>query len=136
MHWFSRSTKKEKDLNDAKVPVSLKLLDLKMNEFRSEMTTYRLETKAEFTQVRADINQGRMEFSHLKAEVKSDIAALLHEIRVINAAMQAKIDKVLAIVEEQNTRNRYAMDGYTIVYEKLQETDARLERIEKHLFGA
>jgi hypothetical protein len=84
----------------------------------------------------ATLKERDVKFEAMLAESTSRLEKQINEIRIISAKTQEKVDKTYAIVEEQNSRNRYAMDGYTIVYEKLQETDARLGRIEKHLFGS
>ncbi len=160
-------------MTDEKVPVSLKLLEHKSKEIRSEITTHRVETKSDFAEVKAEIAalrtqsdarfekmlrdaeanraasdakfkamfedmraQSKVEFEEMRAELNIRFDKQLYDFKIISSVTQEKIDKTYAIVEEQNTRNRYAMDGYTIVYEKLQETDARLGRIEKHLFGS
>lgn len=94
-------------MRDDKVPVTVKLLDLRIAEVKGEITTHRLETKAEFAKIDARFD----------------------ELRTLSI-------KTLATVEEQNARNRFALDGYTQVYEKLIEMDSRVERIEKHIFGA
>ncbi|MBY0384492.1 hypothetical protein K2X05_04970 [bacterium] len=94
-------------MRDYKVPATVKLLDLRIAEVKGEITTHRLETRAEFAKIDARFD----------------------ELRTLSL-------KTLATVEEQNARNRFALDGYTQVYEKLIEMDSRVERIEKHIFGA
>lgn len=112
-------------MRDDKVPVTLKLLDLRIAEVKGEITTHRLETKAEFSKVASQLDAIDKRFDEAQAHFDAKFEALF----TLNA-------KTLAIVEEQNARNRFALDGYTLVYEKQLETDARLARIEKHIFGA
>jgi hypothetical protein len=116
-------------MRDEKVPVSLKLLNAKMAEVKGEVTTHRLETKAEFTKIDARFNAMEQRFDGKINTLTAHIDAKFEALFTLNA-------KTLAIVEEQNARNRFALDGYTLVYEKQLETDARLARIEKHIFGA
>jgi chromosome segregation ATPase len=47
--------------------------------------------------------------------------------------IETKIVQVKVTVEEQNDRNKAALDGYITVYEKLIEHDGRFQRIEKHI---
>ncbi len=151
-------------MRDDKVPVTLKLLDLRTAEVKGQITTHRLETKAEFAKVevrfieishRFDAADKRFDdmdkrFNGMDAkfdafeqrfdafEQKIDAKFDAHAVK-FDAKFESLITlnmKTLAIVEEQNARNKFALDGYTLVYEKMIETDARLARIEKYIFGA
>ena len=155
-------------MRDDKVPVSLKLLDLRIAEVKGEITTHRLETKAEFAKIDSRFDQIDRKFDAIDQRfatidqqfatidqrfdaVDQKIDGKFNEaMKTFNArfdemmnfsnakfeAMQTAITRNQAIIEEQNARNRFALDGYTLVYEKQLETDARLARIEKHIFGA
>jgi hypothetical protein len=126
-------------MRDDKVPITLKLLDLRMDEVKGEITTHRLETKAEFTKIDTQFDQIDRKFDAKFNEAMRAFSARFDEMmNFSNAkfeAMQTAITRNQAIIEEQNARNRFALDGYTQVYEKQLETDARLARIEKHIFG-
>ena len=141
-------------MRDDKVPVSLKLLDLRIAEVKGEITTHRLETKAEFAKIDTRFDQIDRKFDAIDQRfdaMDQKIDGKFNEaMRTFNArfdemmnfsnakfeAMHTAITRNQAIIEEQNARNRFALDGYTLVYEKQLETDARLARIEKHIFGA
>ncbi len=129
-------------MRDDKVPVTLKLLDLRMAEVKGEVTTHRLETKAEFAKIDARFEQIDQRFTSIDQKFDAMEQKFDGKFNTLIAHMDAKFEalytlntKTLAIVEEQNARNRFALDGYTLVYEKQLETDARLARIEKHIFG-
>ena len=129
-------------MRDDKVPVTLKLLDLRMAEVKGEVTTHRLETKAEFAKIDARFEQIDQRFTSIDQKFDAMEQKFDGKFNTLIAHMDAKFEalytlntKTLAIVEEQNACNRFALDGYTLVYEKQLETDARLARIEKHIFG-
>ena len=71
------------------IPVTTRHLELVKQELKSDITTLRLETKSGFTKMEADM-------SHVKSAVF----------------------QMQALLEEQNSRNRIALDGYAAVYEK------------------
>ncbi len=57
-------------------------------------------------------------------------------------AVDARFERIESILlsmkvllEEQNSRNRYVLDGYNFIYEKSERSEKRLVRIEKKVFG-
>lgn len=68
-------------------------------------------------------------------EVKSDITSLRLETKVGLEVVQGQMTKMMVLLEEQNDRNRVALDGYAAVYEKFIDSDNRLEKLEEHAFG-
>lgn len=95
------------------IPVTKRLLDLTKQELKGEMSTLQLDTKA------------------LRLEMKAGFAKVDTKFE----ALQTQLTRMLVMMEEQNDRNRVVMDGYTIVYEKLQEHDCRFDSIERHILG-
>ncbi len=57
----------------------------------------------------------RSEFSGLFGGMKSEITGMKSDI----SGMKSELHRVALLVEEQNARNRYVMDGYTQMYELL-----------------
>ena len=99
-------------------------LKLDISSVRSEVKSVRSEVKS----VRAEVKSVRAEVESVRSEVKSVRA----EVKALDAKLDAKFDQVLsaihrvtAIVEEQENRNKYVLDGYTAI------TD-RQDRFEKH----
>lgn len=114
--------KKEGDL-----PVTKRLLDLKIQEVKGDISGLRLEIKAGFAKMDARF-------------LAQDAKFLAQDARFAEAdarfeSMQAQLAKMMVIIEEQNDRNRVALDGYMAVYEKFQDTGKRLGHLEKSLFG-
>jgi len=89
------------------VPVALRHLELVKQELKSDITTSRLETKSGFTKMEADISQ-----------------------------VKSAVFQMQALLEEQNSRNRVALDGYATVYEKQISIEERVGKLEKRVFGA
>ena len=71
-----------------------------------------------FQKIRSEFSGLRSEFSGLKSEfsiLKSEIHGVKSEIH----GMKSELHRVALLVEEQNARNKYVMDGYTQLYELL-----------------
>ncbi len=101
-----KPSKIKKPLMDKDLPVTKRLLDLKVQEVKGEITSLRLEVKAGFTKVDS-------KFEEIKVQ----------------------ITKMMVLLEEQSDRNRVALDGYATVYEKFNDTEDRLEKLEVRTFG-
>ncbi len=108
---MAKSTKALKPLNEATLPVSKRHLQLVQKKIEGDLTTLRLENRKEFQRI--DVR-----FAQIDTQL---------------ASLDTKITKMLVIIEEQNDRNRVAMDGFMTVYEKLIEHEKRFQKIEKHV---
>ena len=119
----------KKPVGDRDLPVTKRLLDLKIQEVKSEMTSLRLEMRAGFKKVDARFSGVDSDISNLKADV-AEIKADLADVKVQISSMQTQMTRMMVILEEQNDRNRAALDGYSIVYERFNDTDDRLNYLE------
>ncbi len=88
------------------IPITKRLLDLTKQELKSDITSLRMEMKSGFSNVGAEI---------------SDVKAAVFRIE--------------ALVEEQNSRNRFVLDGFTSLHDKQDSGDKRIGNLEKTVFG-
>nr|MBY0384405.1 hypothetical protein [bacterium] len=109
---------------DRELPVTKRLLDLKIQEFKGDITSLRLEMKADFTKV-----DGKIE------SLRSQMNVGFQEQDAKFEALDTKITKMMVLLEDQNDRNRATLDANTHVYEKIVENDSRVEKLEERVFG-
>jgi uncharacterized protein YqgV (UPF0045/DUF77 family) len=95
------------------VPVTLRHLELVKQELKSDIASVRLDT------------------SSLRLEMKAGFTKMEADVSQVKSA----VFQMQALLEEQNSRNRVALDGYTVVYEKQKSTEDRLKKLEKKVFG-
>lgn len=114
-------------LRSGDVLVTQKMLSETKGELKSDITSVRLEVKAlreemngRFAQVDARFTQMDSKISNMDAKLETVIAA---------------IHRTNALVEEQNSRNRVVLDGYTSLYDHQVHTNKRLDAVEKIVFG-
>jgi hypothetical protein len=124
---MKKQTKKPKTLvkikepkKDRELPATKRLLDLKIQEVKGDVTSLRLEMKAGFTKVDA-------KFSEVKSEV-TDVKAQL-------TALNTKITKMMILMEDQNDRNLAANDRNALIYQRIVDNDYRFEKLEEQVFG-
>jgi chromosome segregation ATPase len=67
------------------------------------------------------------------AHMRKDMGIMSTQIDQIKSSLDqtnSKIDRVLALVEEQNSRNRYVLDGYSTMYESHKTLESRINKLE------
>lgn len=137
-----KTTKLKKPKRDAELPVTKRLLDLTKQELKGDISTLRLEMKAEFAKLdarfssidaRFDSQDAR--FSSIDARFDSQdarFASIDHRFEEISTQLK----KMTVILEEQNDRNRAALDGYAAVYGKHFLLEDRIIKLEQRTFGS
>lgn len=127
---------------DGELYVTKRLLDLTKKELKSDITQLRMEMKAGFTKVEGKLSGLSEEISSLRTDMQVGFAKLSSDINTLTAKMEAGLAesramfaKVVAISEEQNERNKVVLDSYGLVYDKLNNHDERLKKVEKHALG-
>jgi len=96
------------------------------------LVSSRLEKKVD-TKKSSEVPATKGMIDETRAELKSDITSLSLEMKSGFTAVDAKIEKVLAavhsvkaLVEDQEARNKYVLDGHTNLHD-------RQDRMEKEL---
>jgi len=100
-------------IKDRDLPVTKRLLDLTRQELQGEISSLRLEMRSGFASIDARFQKQDSKFE----------------------AIQTQITKIMIILEDQNDRNRAALDGYAAVYERFIDTEKRIRKKEKSVFG-
>ena len=68
-------------------------------------------------------------------KITKRITALQLEMKAGFANLDSKFSGMMILLEEQNARNRFVLDGYTSIHDKQISTDKRIEEIEIKVFG-
>lgn len=119
-------------------------LELRSVETRLTAKQNALEEKIDAVEARLNAKIDAVE-ARLNAKIDAVEARLNAKIDAVEAKLDAKITKldsklelvlaavhrVAALVEEQNSRNRYVLDGYASLYDAQEDIKARLEKLEK-----
>lgn len=121
----------------AKIDARFGQVDARFEEMdaRFEQVDARFEQiDARFEQIDARFERVDGQFAKIDSRF-STVDSEFKSIRSELAEVKAGIYKVIALVEEQNHRNKVVLDSYGLVYDKLHDHDDRLQKIEKHTFG-
>lgn len=121
------------------------------NEMRSEMTSFKDEMRSEMASFKDEMKFEMASFTagmiSFKDEIKSEVNSFRGEIKIlredisrIDHKMDSRFDKVLAevhrigvLVEEQNARNKFVLDGYAVLYDRQGKVEQQVHSFEKTL---
>jgi hypothetical protein len=106
-----KATKTLRPKKSSALPVTQKNLDETRAELKSEITTLRLDMNAGFKKMQS-------EMAAMKSEMKSDFARL-----------ESMAHRILAVVEEQNAKFTFALDGYTAVDHRIDELEKKTKDV-------
>jgi len=74
----------------------------------------------------------------VRDELKTDISSVRFEIKSFRSEMDSRFQKVISeihrvgvLVESQHAENRYVLDGYTSLNDRLEVVEKRTNEIEK-----
>jgi chromosome segregation ATPase len=145
---MKKSKKSTAPKKSGQIPATQKMLDLAKRELKSQMTSIQLEMRGQFKGVdgrfkslEAHFNDVDARFNKVDARFK-DVDARFDKVDARFDSMDAKIETLIAAVhksnanvEEQNARNLYVLDGYSSIYDSQVALKARVENLEKSVFG-
>ena len=119
---MSKASKISKPIKSKDVPVTEAMLYLVRDELKSHIISHEsrfdsIDKRFESIDKRFDSFELRIESMFSKIDAKLD-------------KMQAEIHRSNLIAEEQNSRNKFVMDGYTSVYYRCEENEKRINEVE------
>lgn len=99
-------------------------LDETRGELKAQIISSEIKLSGKIETLRSDVD---IKIQDLRTELKAEIAEVrsdLSEIKTEVKNIQSGIHRIIALVEEQNARNLYVLDGYQSLYD-------RQDRVEK-----
>lgn len=125
--------KKNRDL-----PATIGHLDRVSRELKGEISSNRHEISALAKTVQALESKMDSRFEAFEARMEARFEVFEKRMDARFSRIDAKIERMLALYKEQNTRNKYVMDGYTTVHhaqielaEKYEELEQQLKRVDR-----
>jgi chromosome segregation ATPase len=108
-----------------------KFLGLEQRLDRVEIRLDKLEVRMDSLERRMDRLEERMDglgqrMDRLEFEIKKGFS----EIKEMILGLTPQVHRQTALYEEQNSCNRFVLDGYAQLYEEQKKINARLERLE------
>lgn len=116
------------------VPATQRHLELVRQELKSDITSFHLEMRAGFQAMDARFQSIDARFF----DMDSRFTKIDGQFLAIDARFE-RLESILlsmkAMMEEQNSRNRYVLDGYNFLFDKAERSEKRLQLVEKKVFG-
>lgn len=109
------------------LPATKKMLRETERKLGSKITSVELKMKSGFEQMKSEFALMRAQF----AKIDSQFSSIRSDIQ----ALASKVHQSLAASEEVNAKSTFALDGYTSVYYSQGAIKARVENLEKAVYG-
>ena len=109
-----KSSKSKRPVRSKQVPATTSML-----YEMEERVNHRMD--AGFERLRGEMNSG---FRDLKSEIHG-VKSEIHEMKSEIHGIKSEMHRVALLVEEQNARNKYVMDGYAQLYELINSRNQR-----------
>ena len=107
------------------IPTTQEMLYEVRDELKSDTQALRHEMNSKFAKIDSKFAKIDSKF----AEMNSQIQELHSEIQSVHSA----VHRVALLMEEQNARNKYVLDGYTSLNDRLEEQSQEIAHINKNL---
>ncbi|MBY0386360.1 hypothetical protein K2X05_14485 [bacterium] len=98
-----------------------------------EQRFHKLEQKIDHKFAEIDSRFAKVE--NRLENIEKSLEAMRLEMKADREASDAKFSKMFAIYEEQNDRNKIVLDAYGLAYDKIDNHDQRIGKIEVRLWG-
>lgn len=124
---IAKKKKKSPTLKSKDLPATQGMVLKLQAQVKADLRSLEKKTEAQFKQVDARFKLVDARFDQVDArlsQVESQIAAVLSEVH-----------RIALMMEEQNSRNRYVLEGYDQVYQRQErlekEVENRLQAVEQ-----
>lgn len=111
---------------DAKISAVENRLSAKISTLESRLTAVENRLDARICAVEHRLDSLDKKIDSVKSEILSKMNSGFEKL-------SAQIHRIALIVEEQNARNKFALDGYVIVHEKQNILEKRVNEIEDNI---
>jgi len=126
-----KSAARKRPVRSGNVPATKAMLDKLEGKLTHELASLRLEFKSRFKQVDAKFEQLDSRFTAIDARFEqldsrfTAIDARFDKMESQFEAVLAAVHRVGLLVEEQNARNKFVLDGYASLNDRIEKLERR-----------
>lgn len=120
-----KTLKKSKAIKLKSTPPVLKTSDLPVTQLM--LTTVHKQIKASINSLE---KKQEARFNHVDARF-NQVDARFNEMESTMQTMMSEMQRIAVLMEEQNSRNKFVLDGYASLYERQDRVEARVDAFEK-----
>jgi chromosome segregation ATPase len=140
----------KKTIKAAQVPVTVEMLQLVKQELKSDLRAieHRLDNKLSSLENKLDNKIGNLDtkigildakigtLDNKISNLENKVDCNQREVLTVFEKINANIFQIKVLVEEQNSRNNYVLDGHTQLVESQTNIKVRLANMEKKVLGS
>ena len=105
-----------------------KKLDSKFNQVDSQFS----QVESRFSQVESRFNQVESRFNQVDSKI-SQVESKINQVDSKIELVLAEMHRMAILVEEQNSKNNFVLDGYASLYERQDRLELRFDAHEKNI---
>ena len=125
----------KRPVRSPEVPATTAMLYAMEDRLDHKIEGVRADLKSDIHGVKTEMQDMKSEMQSMKSEIqgiKSEIHGIKSEIQGMKSemhGMKSEFHRVALLVEEQNARNKYVLDGYGQLYEMVAKQSATLAEL-------
>jgi hypothetical protein len=120
--------KTNKNKKSADVPVTKGQFDEFRAEIQYSITSQNLDLKSFRKETDSKFNQLDVKFETKFNQLEARIDQLEIKLEARFTNIEAMLHKILLNIEEQNARNKYVLDGYAQLYDRIEEHKVEVDK--------
>ncbi len=114
-------------LNTKDLPATQGMLTLVQNQIKTGLLSLDKKTQSRFDTVDARFSQVDAEFANMRSEF-SKIDSRFSEIDSKFASLHSELSRIAVIIEAQDSRNRFVLEGYEQIYYRQDRFEQKIDR--------
>ena len=121
-------------LNSEHLPATQGMLNLHQKQFKADLKSFKKSMEARFNQIDARFSEIDSRFNQIDARF-SKVDSRFNHLEAQLSTILSEVHRIAILMEEQNSRNKYVLDGYDQIYKRQERlevnVDQRLQAVEE-----
>ncbi len=136
---IAKTKSKAPILKTSDLPVTQLMLTTLHKQIKSDVKSTEKHLESKINQVESKINQVESKINQVESkinQVESKINQVESKINQVESKIElvlSEVHRIAVLMEEQNSRNKFVLDGYDSIYQRQDRLEARFDAHEKNI---
>lgn len=119
-------------LKTSELPATQLMLTTLRKQIKSEINSLEKRLDSKFNQVDSQFSQVESRFNQVDSKF-SQVESRFNQVDSKIELVLSEIHRIAILMEEQNSRNKFVLDGYASLYERQDRIELRFDAHEKNI---
>ena len=119
-------------LKTSELPATQLMLTTLRKQIKSEINSLEKRLDSKFNQVDSKFSQVESRFNQVDSKF-SQVESRFNQVDSKIELVLSEIHRIAILMEEQNSRNKFVLDGYASLYERQDRLELRFDAHEKNI---